>query len=112
MNEAISVVRSGSVTYAVRSTNVDGIDVKVGDIMGLDEHSVLTAGKNVSDTTVSLLEKLIGAETSNITLFYGEGVTEEDARNLQTRVEEKFENIDVSVVYGGQPVYYYLISVE
>lgn len=112
MTEVISSVRSGSVTYAVRTTNVDGLDVKVGDIMGLDEHSVLTVGKNVSDTTLELLEKLISSDASNVTLFYGEGVTEEDATNLQARVEEKFPDVDVSVVFGGQPVYYYIVSVE
>ena len=112
MNEVISAVRSGSVTYAVRTTNVDGIDVTVGDIMGLDEHSVLTTGKEVSDTTVELIGKLVTEDSCNITLFYGEGVTEEDASNLQSKLEEKFPSIDVSMVFGGQPVYYYIISVE
>ena len=112
MNEVIAAVRSGSVTYAVRTTNVDGIDVTVGDIMGLDEHSVLTTGKEVSGTTVELIAKLVNSDSSNITLFYGEGVTEEDATNLQTELEEKFPSVDVSMVFGGQPVYYYIISVE
>ena len=112
MNEVISTVRSGSVTYAVRTTNVDGLDVTVGDIMGLDEHSVLTTGKDVSDTTIELLSKLISEDSSNVTLFYGEGVTEEDAQNLLAKVEEKFPSVDASVVFGGQPVYYYIISVE
>ena len=112
MKEVISTVRSGSVTYAVRTTNVDGIDVTVGDIMGLDEHSVLTTGKDVTDTTVALIEKLVNEDSSNITLFYGEGVTEDDTANLQAKLEEKFPNIDVSLVFGGQPVYYYIISVE
>ncbi len=112
MNEVISSVRSGSVTYAVRTTNVDGIDVTVGDIMGLDEHSVLTTGKDVTDTTVALIEKLAHDDSSNITLFYGEGVTEEDTQKLQANLEEKFPNVDVSIVFGGQPVYYYIISVE
>lgn len=112
MTEVISNVRSGSVTYAVRTTNVDGLDVNVGDIMGLDEHAVLTAGTNVEETTITLLEKLISENSSNVTLFYGEGVTEEDAQNLLAHVEEKFSDVDVSVVYGGQPVYYYIISVE
>ena len=112
MNEVISTVRSGSVTYAVRTTNVDGIDVKVGDIMGLDEHSVLTTGNNVTDTTIELVEKLVTSDSSNITLFYGEGVTEEDTANLQAKLEEKFTNVDISIVFGGQPVYYYIISVE
>lgn len=112
MNEVVSNVRSGSVTYAVRTTNVDGIDVKVGDIMGLDEHSVLTVGTNVADTTIALLKKLVNKDSSNITLFYGEGVTEEDSSNLLARLEEKFADVDVSIVYGGQPVYYYIVSVE
>ena len=112
MAEVISSVRSGSVTYAVRTTNVDGIDVKVGDIMGLDEHSVLTVGNNVNDTTVELIEKLVHEDSCNLTLFYGEGVTEEDTANLQSQLEEKFPSIDVSIVFGGQPVYYYIISVE
>ena len=112
MAEVISTVRSGSVTYAVRTTNVDGIDVKVGDIMGLDEHSVLTVGSNVNETTVDLIDKLIHEDSSNVTLFYGEGVTEEDTANLQAMLEEKFPSVDVSIVFGGQPVYYYIISVE
>jgi len=112
MEEIITNVRSGSVTYAVRTTNVDGIDVKVGDIMGLDEHSVLTTGKSVTETTLDLIDKLVSHDSSNITLFYGEGVTEEDASIMQSRLEEKHPELDVSVVFGGQPVYYYIISVE
>ena len=112
MLEAASNVHSGSVTYAVRTTNVDGLDVTVGDIMGLDEHSVLTVGKDVLDTTVDLISKIIREDSCNITLFYGEGVTEEDTEKMQSRLEEQFPNVDVSIVYGGQPVYYYIISIE
>ena len=112
MKEVISSVKSGSVTYAVRTTNVDGIDVKVGDIMGLDEHSVLTTGKNVTDTTVALVEKIVHEDASNITLFYGEGVTEDDTKILLKKLEEKFPHQDISIVYGGQPVYYYIVSIE
>ena len=112
MKEAINVVRSASVTYAVRTTNVDGIDVKEGDIMGLDEHSVLTTGNDISETTVDLVSKVVAEDTSNITLFYGEGVSEEDASALQSKLEEKYTNIDISIVFGGQPVYYYIISIE
>ncbi len=112
MMEVISNVHSGSVTYAVRTTNVDGIDVKVGDIMGLDERSVLTVGKNVTDTTVDLVEKIVKEDSSNITLFYGEGVTEEDTKILLKKLEEKFPHQDISIIFGGQPVYYYIISIE
>lgn len=112
MVEAINNVRSGSITYAVRTTNVDGLDVKVGDIMGLDEHSVLTTGKEVIPTTVDLVSKIISHSSSNVTLFYGEGVTEADASTLQSTLEEKYPDIDFSIVFGGQPVYYYIISIE
>jgi len=112
MKEAITNVRSASVTYAVRTTNVDGIDVNVGDIMGLDERSVLTTGQNVAETTAELISKIITEDSSNITLFYGEGVTEDDAAELQSKLEEKFTSVDISVVFGGQPVYYYIISIE
>ncbi len=112
MLELIENVRSGSVTYAVRTTNVDGIDVKVGDIMGLDGHSVLTTGNNVCDTTVELVGKLLTEDSSNVTLFYGDGVTEEDTSILQAKLEEKYPDVDISIVFGGQPVYYYIVSVE
>lgn len=112
MLDAIANVKSGSVTYAVRTTNVDGLEVKIGDIMGLDEHSVLTTGKDVLDTTIDLIDKIITSDSSNITLFYGEGITEEDSSNLQSKLEEKYPEVDISMVYGGQPVYYYIISVE
>ena len=112
MKEVIESVRSGSVTYAVRTTNVDGMDVTVGDIMGLDEHSVLTTGKEVEATTIALIDKILTHDHSNITVFYGEGVTEEDAEKMQAALEEKHPEVDVSVVFGGQPVYYYIISIE
>ena len=112
MLDAMSSVKSGSVTYAVRTTNVDGIDVKVGDILGLDEHSVLTTGSQVCDTTLDLIDKIITPDSSNITVFYGEGITEEDASILQSKLEDAHPNIDISMVFGGQPVYYYIISVE
>lgn len=112
MMDAITTVKAASVTYAVRTTNVDGLDVKMGDIMGLDDHSVLTVGTNINETTLDLINKIVSPDTSNITLFYGEGITEEDTTNLQTSLEEAHPDIDISVVYGGQPVYYYIISIE
>ncbi len=112
MLELISNVHTGLVTYAVRTTNVDGIDVKVGDIMGLDEKSIVTTGADVGDTTVDLVSKIITEDSSNLTLFYGDGVTEEDTTILQAKLEERFPDVDISIVFGGQPVYYYIVSVE
>ena len=112
MIDAVLSVTSACVTYAVRTTNIDGVDVKVGDIMGLDNHSVLAVGQDICGTTVELISKLIKPDSSNLTLFYGEGVTEEDAEKMQATLDEKFPNVDVSIIFGGQPVYYYIISVE
>ena len=72
----------------------------------------MTTGKDVTETTIALIEKLVNEDSSNVTLFYGEGVTEEDTASLQSLLEEKFHGVDVSIVFGGQPVYYYIISVE
>ena len=112
MTEAIQTVKSGSVTYAVRSTNIDGLDLHEGEIIGLDKHSILVKGNNIEDTTDQLIQKLVDDETMNITLFYGEGVTAEQAEQFLATLEVKYANCDVSMIEGGQPVYYYIISVE
>ena len=112
MTEVITGVKSGSVTYAVRSTNIDGLDLHEGEVIGLDKHSILVHGNNIEDTTDQLIQKLVTNDTMNITLFYGEGVTAEQAEQFLATLEVKYANCDVSMIEGGQPVYYYLISVE
>ena len=112
MVEAFQNVRSGAVTYAVRNTNLDGMDLKEGEIIGLDNHSILTKSDEIEDATIQLVDKLVNEDTMNITLFFGNGVSEEDADKLLATLEMKYNNFDISVVPGGQPVYYYLISVE
>ena len=112
MTAAIDSVKSGSVTYAVRTTNIDGLEVKEGEIIGLDKHSILTKSDNVETATDQLIQKLVTDDTMNITLFYGEGVTAEQAEQFLSTLEIKYANCDVSMIEGGQPVYYYLISVE
>ncbi len=112
MTETIANVKSGSVTYAVRSTNIDGLELKEGEIIGLDKHSILTKGDDIETTTDQLIQKLVTDETMNITLFYGEGVTAEQAEQFLATLEIKYANCDVNMIEGGQPVYYYLISIE
>lgn len=107
-----STVTSASVTYAVRDTNIDGFELKQNDIIGLDEHQILTKGNNLDDTTIQLISKLIKEDTFNITLFYGNNVTDEQAENLRSKLEELYPNCDVIAINGGQPVYYYIISLE
>lgn len=112
MNESIKNVKSGAVTYAVRDTNVDGFDLVAGDIIGLDNSTILAKGEKIPETVMGLLEKLVDTDTINITLFYGVDVQDDSANILKDTLTEKYPNCEVSVLSGGQPVYYYLISVE
>ncbi len=112
MVASLQNVKSGSVTYAVRSTHVDGFDLSVGEIIGLDDKAILSKGTLVSPTTEALIEKLISDSTVNITLFYGEDIKEEEALALQEKLSEKYPDCEVTAIYGGQPVYYYIISLE
>ena len=112
MNYAITNVKSGSVTYAVRDTHIDGFDLTTGEIIGLDDKTILSKGILVSSTCENLIEKMINNDIVNITLFYGEDVREEEANNLCEKLSNKYPNCEVNVIYGGQPVYYYLISLE
>ncbi len=112
MKEAIKAVKSASVTYAVRDTHVDGFDLRVGEIIGLDDKAILAKGKLVADTTETLIEKLMTEEIMTITLFYGEDIREEEAMALAEKLGAKYPDCEVSAAYGGQPVYYYLVSLE
>lgn len=112
MLNAKEQVMAGSVTYAVRTTNVDGFDLEKGDIIGLDDKAILAKGQLVKDTTLQLIEKIINDNVTNITLFYGKEIPEEEAEILRAEVEQKYPSCDVTLIYGGQPVYYYIISLE
>ena len=112
MTDAIKGVKSGSVTYAVRDTHVDGFDLHVGDIIGLDDKAILAKGKLVGETTENLIASMFTDETMNITLFYGEDIREDEANALAEKLGEKYPDCEVTVARGGQPVYYYLVSLE
>ena len=112
MMEVLSSVKSGQVTYAVRDTVINDVEVREGNIIGIAEGKLLAAGDKVDEITTNLVEKLVDEDSAIITLFYGENTSEEDAEALRDSLEEKFEDIDVELHYGGQPLYYYLISVE
>ena len=112
MIECLGLVKSGQVTYAVRDTVMNDIDVKEGNYIGIGEGKLLSAGENKEEITLGLIEKLADEDTAIITLFYGGDVTEEEANQFKEQVEDKYEDIDVELYYGGQPLYYYLISVE
>lgn len=112
MTHAIDNVASGQVTYAVRNTTMNGFKLKEGDIIGLDNKRILAKGENVDETTLKLIKALKNDEHEVITLYYGKEVTEEDAEALVAKVQEEYPDCDVDFHFGGQPVYYYMVSLE
>ncbi len=109
---AIETVTSGSVTYAVRATSIDGFKLKEGDFIGLNEKHIIAKNNNLQDVTLSTVEKLMKEDASTLTLFYGNEVKEDDAMSLQEKLAEKYPDLEVTYQNGGQPLYYYLISIE
>ena len=112
MNEEMKKVKSGQVTYAVRDTNIDGKEIKQGNIMGLDDKTILSVGSDISDTTFDLIKGLVDEDSELISLYYGADITEETAAKLAETIMKEYPNMDVEVHFGGQPIYYYVISVE
>ena len=112
MTSGMEFVKSGQVTYAVRDTVIDGKEIKQDDIMGLSDKTIEAVGADVKETTVELIKKLMDEDSELITLYYGEGMTEEDATAIAEIIEQYDEEVEVEVHYGGQPIYYYFISVE
>ena len=111
--ESLTMVKSGQVTFAVRDTVMNDVEVKEGNIIGIAESKLMDAGDSVDEITTSLVEKLVDEDSAIITLFYGEDVTEEDANNLRDELEEKFEDLDIELyITVVNLFYYYLISVE
>ena len=112
MFEEIGTVHSAEITYAVRDTEISGIAIHQGDIMGIGDEGILTTGSNVEDVTFESLKMIVEEDTEIISIYYGEDVTEEDAEKLRTRAAEAFPSCDVELQYGGQPIYFYILSAE
>ncbi len=112
MTHAIDNVASGQVTYAVRNTTMNGFKLKEGDIIGLDNKRILAKGKNIEETTLALIKALKNDDHEIITLYYGEGVKEEEANALVEKINAEYPECEASVLFGGQPVYYYMVSLE
>ena len=110
MTEEIANIKSGSVTYAVRDTEIDDKTIKQGDIMGIGDKTILSVGQNIQDVTKDMIEQLAGDDAELISIYYGSDVTEEDANALAKAVEAVYPDVEVN--YGGQPIYYYILSVE
>ncbi len=112
MLQAIENVTTGSVTYAVRSTHIDGFKLKEGDIIGLTDKSIIAKGEDINAVTSDVIEKLMNENVMNITLFYGADVQEVEAQTLAEQLTAKYPNCSIDAHFGGQPLYYYLISLE
>ena len=112
MNTARQNVSSGAVTYSVRKTHLDGFDLNEGDIIGIEGGKIKTKDTLVSEATYKLVEKMMDETKVSVTLFYGEGVADAEAVELQKRLQKKYPDCEITIISGGQPVYYYLISVE
>jgi hypothetical protein len=112
MEEAISYVKTAQVTYAVRDTEYNDIKIKKDNIIGIQKDDIISVGDNIEDVSFELVKNLVGEDSSLITMFYGEDIKEEEAMKLSRRIEEEFEDYDIEVVFGGQPIYYYIFSIE
>ena len=112
MTEEISRVKTGQITYAVRDTHIDDKEIHEGDIMGIGDHGMLAVGKEVAAVAKETVEQMVDDETELISIYYGEGFTEEEAEALAGELEEQYDYCDIEVNCGGQPIYYCIISVE
>lgn len=112
MMEAVEDLTTGQVTYAVRDTEMDGIAIKKGDYIGLSGKKILAKGQSINETTIEMIEKMVDDDATFVSLYAGEDVSEEDAEVLEESLEEAFPDMDVEILRGDQPIYYYLISVE
>lgn len=112
MSSVLDTVNAGQVTYAVRSTEIDGFKLKKGDIIGLDNKNILTKGSDINEVTKQLIDKIVTPSHTMITLYFGEDVTEENACKLKEQLQEKYSDCEVDCYYGGQPIYYYIVSLE
>ncbi len=112
MQAEIQNVKTGQVTYAVRDTKIDDKEIHLGDIMGIGDAGILAVGKEIRETALAMMEEMVDADSEIIGIYYGEDVSEEDANALGELLAEKYPDAEVEVHYGGQPIYYYVISVE
>ncbi len=112
MNEAIYDVTTGEVTFAIRDTKINGLKIKKNNIIGLTNGEIKHTGKNCEEVTRNLLKTMVGEESELISIYYGQDITKETATHLYDTLVDEFEDYDIELQYGGQPLYYYIVSVE
>jgi len=112
MKEEMTRVKTGQVTYAVRDTSLNGVEIKQGNIMGIGDAGILSVGEEIEDTAFAMVEAMMDEDSELISIYYGEEVAEDAANGLADRIMEAYPDVDVELHLGGQPVYYYVVSVE
>ena len=112
MMEAIGLVKTGEITYAVRDTSIDDHEIRKGDYMGIGDKKILSVGTDMDQVVVEMIGEMVDDSSELISLYFGADVTEDDANALRDKIAEKFSTLDVDIQNGGQPVYYYIVSVE
>lgn len=112
MTSEMMKVKSGQITYAIRDTVIDGKEIKQGNIMGLGDKTIHCVGEDVKDTTIELVQSIVDDESELISLYYGAVVTDEEANEVGEELMNLYPDLDIEIHFGGQPIYYYLISVE
>jgi dihydroxyacetone kinase-like predicted kinase len=115
MNDAVNEIVSGSVTYAIRETHFNGNDIKEGDIIGIMDNDIAAVASSVNETVKALVRKMIEKRDIDdpiVNLYFGDNVEEEEAEALSESLQDEFEDAEFIVARGGQPLYYYYLSVE
>ncbi len=112
MTEGIGMVKTGELTYAVRNTTIDGREIREGDYMAIDDNGISSVGPEMNEVIDGMFRAMVDEDSEIITLYYGEEVSEEEAQLVAERIEEKYPDCEVEVYNGGQPIYYYVVSVE
>ena len=112
MVEAIEGVSTGEVTYAVRDTVIDDVQIRQGDYMGIGDSGILTVGKSIEDVTSDMIDKISADEAELISIYFGSDITEQNANDFADRVRDNHPDCDVELQFGGQPIYYYIVSAE
>jgi len=112
MLEMIQTVRTGEITYAVRDTTIDNVEIHQGDIMAVGDSGIIGVGSDIMEVSAEAVDKMMFDDAALISVYYGQEYSEENANRLAQKISEKYPDIDVEVNAGGQPVYYCVISVE
>ena len=112
LKEALEMVKTGSVTYAVRDTEMDGIEIKEGNMLGLVESKIKAVGEDYFEVAKEILESMIDEDSELITIFYGKDVDESKMEEFIAELEDKYDDFDVQCYKGDQPLYYFIMSVE